>query len=130
MVIPRCTDKSGRFGVYLLACADGTYYTGMARDVFLRFEAHCSKRARCRYTQPDFRHPLRLAVAWGFDGGRSEAQQLEYRLRRLRHSQKKILEKSPEKLEGLLRASGWVLPFHTEAIDIFEKDGGNENDEP
>ena len=50
---------SGAWDVYILQCADGTLYTGIARDACLRAEEHNGGGPRCaRYTRP--RRPVTL----------------------------------------------------------------------
>ncbi|MDD3088589.1 MAG: GIY-YIG nuclease family protein [Candidatus Omnitrophica bacterium] len=43
--------------LYIAHCRDGTYYTGIAKDVVKRIEEH-NVGYRCRYTK--FRRPLSL----------------------------------------------------------------------
>lgn len=70
--------------VYMLACADGTLYTGWAYDVRRRLRAHQAGRG-CRYTRS--RRPLRL-VYLERCSGRSQAQQRERELKRLQRTAK------------------------------------------
>lgn len=46
--------------VYILECSDGTYYTGMAKDVHQRLEQHNSGRG-AKYTRG--RRPVRLVYS-------------------------------------------------------------------
>ena len=72
--------------VYLLKCADGTLYTGVAADLERRLLQHNGKRAGGpKYTRG--RRPVQLlwcAVA----ANRSEAQQREAAIKKLPRSEK------------------------------------------
>jgi putative endonuclease len=50
-------SKKTPWFVYILECADGTYYTGIAKDPQARFKAHASGRG-ARYTAAH--KPLRI----------------------------------------------------------------------
>ncbi len=79
----------------MLACGDGSLYTGYTPHLEARLAAHaCGKGAR--YTRG--RGPIRLAIAWGFTT-RSEAMKVEARIKRLERPAKLALLASPETLE-------------------------------
>jgi putative endonuclease len=65
--------------LYLLACADGRTYAGIALDVAERFQVHvCGKGSK--FTRAN--RPLRILGAQPF-ASRSAAQQAEYALKQL-----------------------------------------------
>lgn len=73
--------------VYILRCADGSLYTGVAKDVERRLLEHAAGRAS-RYTRA--RLPVKLAwyrrvSTW------SRALQEEYRIKRLPRAAKLVL---------------------------------------
>lgn len=70
--------------MYLLSCADGSYYTGIAVDVERRLEAHNRGRG-ARYTRG--RGPVVL-VAQSTGLTRPEALSAEYRIKQLAASKK------------------------------------------
>ncbi|GAB1489143.1 GIY-YIG nuclease family protein [Opitutaceae bacterium] len=73
--------------VYLLRCADGTYYIGTARDVAARAEVHNAGKG-AKYTRP------RRPVAVVFQEGPmtvSRALRREYQLKQLTRAQKEKL---------------------------------------
>jgi putative endonuclease len=75
--------------LYIVECADGTYYTGIATDVQRRLQEHNGARARgARYTAP--RRPVTLVYEASFET-RSAAQKEEARIKRLTRDQKKVL---------------------------------------
>jgi putative endonuclease len=76
--------------VYVLECADGTYYTGITTDVTRRVTEHNSGRAGkgARYTAA--RLPVSL-VHYEAAPDRSTASQREYALKQLSRAQKKSL---------------------------------------
>ncbi len=78
-----------RYVVYILACADGTLYTGVARDVHKRIAEHNGERGRgARYTAA--RRPVRLVYQNACEG-RAEAQREEARIKALTRTQKNAL---------------------------------------
>ena len=74
------------WSVYLLQCADGTLYTGVARDLQRRLRQHNGELAGGpRYTQG--RRPVQLL--WSADAAdRSTAQQREAAIKRLSRARK------------------------------------------
>jgi putative endonuclease len=78
-----------RWTVYILRCADGTYYTGVARDPARRLLEHNGRGGRgARYTRA--RQPVRM-VYTETARGRSLAQRREAALKKLSHAQKILL---------------------------------------
>ena len=80
---------AGSWQVYLLRCADGTLYTGIARDVQRRLRQHNGELAGgARYTSG--RRPVELLWVEAC-GNRSEAQIREAEIRRLSRAGKLAL---------------------------------------
>lgn len=73
--------------VYMVRCADGSFYTGWTIDLEARLQAHNDGRG-ARYTRG--RRPVRL-VYWESHPSRSEAQRREAKVRRLRRDRKEAL---------------------------------------
>jgi predicted GIY-YIG superfamily endonuclease len=73
--------------VYIVRCADGTLYTGYARDPNARAKTHNSGRG-ARYTSG--RRPVVLVYVEACKS-RGEALSREYRLKRLRRERKEAL---------------------------------------
>ena len=73
--------------VYMVRCADGTLYTGYARDPREREKAHNRGRG-AHYTA--CRRPVRLVYS-EICGSRGEALKREYRLKRLTRLKKEAL---------------------------------------
>lgn len=82
----------GQF-VYILKCADGTLYTGYARDLKKRLSEHNgkSKIEGAKYTRS--RRPVKLLYYEEFTN-RSDAQQREYAIKQLSRQQKQELIKA------------------------------------
>lgn len=80
--------------LYLLACADGRTYTGIALDVDARFRVHASGKGS-KFTRAN--RPLRILGAQPFVS-RSQALQAEHALKQL---------EKPAKLQWALR---WTRP--------------------
>ena len=73
--------------VYLIECADGSIYTGIARDVAARYAAHASGKG-ARYTRSH--PPARLLATQAFPD-RSSALKAEYRVKQLTAADKRLL---------------------------------------
>jgi putative endonuclease len=77
------------YWLYIAACADGTYYTGIATDVERRLSEHNGAgRKGARYTAA--RRPVRLVYRAPFPT-RSAAQVEEARIKRLSRTAKEAL---------------------------------------
>ena len=77
------------FSLYILKCADGTYYTGIAADVARRIAQHNGDKPRgARYTSA--RRPVQLVYEAKFPS-RSAALKEEIRVKRLTRDQKQAL---------------------------------------
>ncbi len=77
--------------VYMLCCADGTYYTGVTTDLVRRVKEHNGEGGKgkgAKYTKA--RRPVTLAYSESVES-RSIAQQREAALRQLSHDEKKNL---------------------------------------
>ncbi len=75
--------------VYILECADGSYYTGWTNDLAGRYQAH-KERKGAKYTKSH--PPVRIAHAEGFLN-RTDAQSREFHIKKLTHEEKKELVK-------------------------------------
>ena len=93
--------------LYLIECADGSLYTGIATDVEARFVAHASGKG-ARYTRA--RKPLRVMASFEL-AGRSEASRAEYWVKRLPVQQKRALIAGERTLQSVLP------PAETDASD-------------
>lgn len=71
--------------VYMLECSDGTFYTGIARDVARRIEEHNTSKKGARYTRG--RRPVRLLHQWEAPD-HAAALKEEYRIKRLSKHEK------------------------------------------
>ena len=77
------------FSLYILECADGSLYTGIAVDVARRLAQHNGDKPKgARYTSA--RRPVRLVYEAKFPS-RSEASKEEIRIKRLGRDQKQAL---------------------------------------
>jgi len=82
------TMANTEFSVYIVRCADDTYYTGIAADVARRIVEHESSPRGAKYLKG--RGPLQLVYSEAV-GDRSRASQLEYRIKKLDRSDKEAL---------------------------------------
>ena len=79
--------SAGDWHVYILLCADGSLYTGVARDLDKRLAAHNAGNG-AKYTRG--RLPVQLAYA-ETSADRSSAQQREAAIKKLPRSDKLLL---------------------------------------
>ena len=76
--------------VYILRCADGTFYTGYTTDPERRTSVHNSGKG-AKYTRP--RRPVELIYTEEFDD-KSDAQKREYAIKQLTRTEKEQLIES------------------------------------
>ncbi|HZJ84065.1 MAG TPA: GIY-YIG nuclease family protein [Syntrophomonadaceae bacterium] len=77
------------FYVYILSCADNTYYTGYTIDIEQRLKKHNEGKGS-KYTRA--RLPVKLAYLETLSS-KSEAMKREIAIKKLKHSEKKLLSK-------------------------------------
>lgn len=73
-------DSSPVYSLYILRCADGSLYTGIALDVDSRMVEHERGTRGAKYLRG--RTPLKLVFHQAV-GDRGEAQRVEYRVKQL-----------------------------------------------
>lgn len=73
------------FSVYIVRCADGTLYTGVATDVARRVAEHNDGPKGARYTAA--RRPVELVLHFAV-GSRSDALKEEVRIKQLSRREK------------------------------------------
>jgi putative endonuclease len=78
--------------VYVVRCANGSLYTGYAKDIEARIAAHNAGKGG-RYTKAH--RPVELIASWSFATKR-EALQVEYRIKQLPRQKKLELVQQPE----------------------------------
>lgn len=86
------SDKATDWHVYILQCADGTLYTGIARDPCARLQQHSAGKG-AKYTRS--RLPLVL-VYRECSGSRGDALRREAEIKRLSRQEKHKLVQSVE----------------------------------
>ena len=85
--------------VYVLLCADGTYYTGITTDTRRRLNEHNNTKRAAKYTR--VRRPVSLVFSKRFND-RSAAQKAEYVFKRYSRAQKKrIIEAQSWRLDSV-----------------------------
>ncbi len=90
---------SGAYSLYIVECADGTLYTGVAADVERRLREHADTRRGAKYLRS--RGPLTLRFAEPV-GDRGAAQRAEARVKKLPRRKKLELIERRLKLATLL----------------------------
>lgn len=92
--------RAAAWSVYLLRCADGSLYTGIATDVTRRLAEHAAGDRGAKYLRG--RGPLRLELAREV-GDRSRASRLERQIKRLPKARKEALLERPQEFDRLLQ---------------------------
>jgi len=87
------------YSVYIVRCADDTYYTGISRDVTRRIAEHETSPRGAKYLKG--RGPLSLVFSETV-GDRSAATRVEYRVKRLQRSGKEALINGTLTLQDLV----------------------------
>ena len=111
-------ENDPSFYLYVLECADGTWYTGYTVDVAERVRAH-NAGAGAKYTRS--RLPVRLLAQAAY-ATKHEAMSAEYRFKRLTRRQKERLvrraarEPFEQVLSDLMPAAG--AREDTEGVDV------------
>ena len=72
--------------LYVLLCADGTYYTGITTDLKRRLDEHNKTRRGAKYTRT--RRPTQMVHTEGPFLSRSLSQKAEYKFKSLTRKQK------------------------------------------
>ena len=85
------TDAPATYSVYLVRCADGSLYCGIAIDVNARIAQHNGAKLGARYTKS--RRPVQLVYS-EFCGTRSDALKREIRIKKLSRAEKERLIES------------------------------------
>jgi len=101
---PEAPVASPQFSLYIVRCADGTLYTGIATDVAKRLAEHESGPRGAKYLRG--KGPLEVVFS-AAAGDRAVASQLEYRVKQLSRMQKLELIEGRLRLASLKR--GQVL---------------------
>lgn len=89
-----CYNKTMEYIVYILKCADGTYYTGITTDPARRLQEHNAGTA-AKYTHPPSRRPVEM-VYQEPAADRSAASRREYEIKQLSRTEKEKLTKKQE----------------------------------
>jgi putative endonuclease len=87
------------WSIYLLRCADGSVYTGIATDVSRRISEHEQGKRGAKYLRG--RGPFELVYQRAV-GDRSIATKIEYRVKQLARIEKEDLQRLPSQIEELL----------------------------
>jgi len=89
------------FSLYILRCADGSLYTGIAADVQKRLAEHEAGPRGAKYLRG--RGPFEIVFS-SIVGDRAIASQIEYRVKRLSRARKLELIEGRRKLDDLVPA--------------------------
>jgi len=83
------------FWVYIIHCANNGYYTGYAKHLIQRYQAHV-KGVAAKYTRSF--PPTQLAQAWPIYGDKQQAMKIENFIKSLNKREKSLIIKDPELL--------------------------------
>lgn len=91
--------SAGEYSLYIVRCADGSLYTGIAIDVGRRLREHANGARGAKYLRG--KGPLKLEFAKRL-GNRSIASQAEHRVKQLDREHKEALIAGHYSLSKLL----------------------------
>ena len=80
------------YTVYILKCADGTYYTGITTDPARRLQEH-NEGVAAKYTHPASRRPVEMVYQETAED-RAAASRREYAIKQLPRKEKEALIQS------------------------------------
>ena len=83
-----------KYYVYIVECADTTYYSGYTTDLKTRMREHNYSKKAAKYTRS--RRPIKLRYSEEL-GSKSDAMKREFELKKLTRSEKEILIQAKEK---------------------------------
>lgn len=86
--MPKIETSSHIWNVYIVRCADGSLYTGIAKSLDKRISEHNSSNLGAKYTRT--RRPVKLAYAEGYDS-RSAASKREAVIKKMSKLEKEAL---------------------------------------
>ncbi len=92
-----------QYSVYIVCCADDTYYTGIAADVARRLSEHEHSPRGAKYLKG--RGPLTLVYSESV-GDRSSALKIEHRIKQLNRADKEALINGKSSLQELTPDQG------------------------
>ena len=78
-----------KYYVYILKCADGTYYTGITTDPDRRLAEH-NRGVAAKYTHPPSRRPVEMVYREEAED-RATASRREYAIKQLARTEKERL---------------------------------------
>ena len=84
--------RTKNYHIYILECANGSLYTGIAIDVAARFKKHCAGKG-AKYTR--MYPPVRILAQCKITGGMGTALKLERKIKRLSRTTKLKLTVKP-----------------------------------
>jgi putative endonuclease len=91
------------YWIYMLRLANGSYYTGYAKDLKMRYRAHCSGRgAKLTRSFP----PVSIVGCWKLFSGKGTAMQVEAWIKGCSRRMKQTLIDDPQKLQDFLEQPG------------------------
>lgn len=86
--------------VYIIECSDGSFYTGVAKDIEKRLKQHYyHKKSSAKYTKSH--QMVALKALWQTET-KQNAMKLEYHIKKLTHSKKLELIKNSQNLSTLI----------------------------
>lgn len=93
MGVMRSVQKSSQYFVYIVRCADGTFYTGKTNDIEKRLREHNGEKTKgAKYTRA--RRPVELVYFEEYSSN-SSAMTREAEIKKLRREGKEKLIKKP-----------------------------------
>ncbi|MCP4138088.1 MAG: GIY-YIG nuclease family protein [bacterium] len=92
--------NSSMFWIYMLACENGSYYTGYTVDLEKRYSEHMAGTAKSKYTR-SFK-PLGIAACWKLHDTKGTALKIEHLIKKRNRAEKEELIKEPASLKEII----------------------------
>ncbi|KTD07075.1 GIY-YIG nuclease family protein [Legionella jamestowniensis] len=92
-------NDSASYWVYILLCANNTYYTGITNNLDKRFKSHVDGSSKCKYTR-SFK-PIKISQTWEVSEGKAKALKIERYIKQLSRVEKEIIIAEPLSLQSI-----------------------------
>ena len=120
--------------VYMIACENGSYYTGSAMNIVKRYWQHINGYAKAKYTTA-FK-PSALACCWQVMGTKGDSLRLESYIKKRGRLFKEQIVASPELLKPIAKELYGINiePFSAasveEYVSLYTKSNSAQNFDP
>lgn len=105
------------YWIYILNCANNTYYTGYTINLARRYQEHLIGTNKCKYTR-SFK-PLSIAQCWRLSENKAMAMRIEKFIKKLSKKEKSQFILYPEYLVKQFEADILLTCFSEQQIKLI-----------